>query len=67
MEPIVRAISSLTGNPAAKAGVEMLPQLRGTQMHLTHEPGLGDENGLRKLGICLTTDAEPTSQGYFLR
>ncbi len=58
---------SAAGNPAAKAGVEVLPQLRGTQMHLTHEPGLGDENGLRKLGICLTTDAEPTSQGYFLR
>ncbi len=58
---------SAAGNPAARAGVDMLPQLRGTQMHLTHEPGLGDENGLRKLGIGMTTDANPTSQGYFLR
>lgn len=55
------------GNPAARAGIEMLPQLRGTQMHLTHEPGTGDENGLRKLGISMTTDARPTSTGYFLR
>jgi len=54
-------------NPAAHAGIEMLPYLRGTQMHLTHEPGTGDETGLRKLGIAMTTDARPTSTGYFLR
>jgi len=58
---------SAANNPAAKAGVDMLPKLRGTQMHLTHEPGLGDENGLRKLGICFTTDANLTSREYFLR
>ena len=54
-------------NPAARAGIEMLPQLRGTQMHMTHEPGRGDESGLRKLGIAMTTDARPTDSGYFLR
>ena len=54
-------------NPAARAGIEMLRQLRGTQMHLTHEPGRGDESGLRKLGIAVTTDALPTDSGYFLR
>ncbi len=54
-------------NPAARAGIEMLPRLRGTQMHLTHEPGTGDETGLRKLGIAMTTDARPTASGYFLR
>jgi len=54
-------------NPAAKAGVEALPRLRSAQMHLTHEPGQGDEYGLRKLGIALTTDARPTATGYFLR
>ncbi len=54
-------------NPAARAGTEMLPRLRGTQMHLTHEPGTGDETGLRKLGMAMTTDARPTASGYFLR
>lgn len=54
-------------NPAARAGIEMLPALRGTQMHMTHEPGRGDESGLRKLGIAVTTDARPTDNGYFLR
>ncbi len=66
-EVLVALGISAAGNPAAKAGVEMLPRLRGAQMHLTHEPGVGYENGLRKLGIPLTTDARPTSQGYFLR
>ena len=66
-EVLVALGISAASNPAAKAGVERLPELRGTQMHLTHEPGLGDENGLRKLGIAMTTDGNPTSQGYFLR
>ncbi len=58
---------SATSNPAAAAGVEMLPRLKMTQIHLTHEPGLGDENGLRKLGVSMTTDGLPTASGYFLR
>ncbi len=66
-EVLVALGISAAGNPAAKAGVDMLPRLRGTEMHLTHEPGAGDETGLRKLGVSLTTDAEATSQGYFLR
>ncbi|MCX7597981.1 MAG: DUF1846 family protein, partial [Armatimonadetes bacterium] len=63
---VALGISAAT-NPAAAAGVEMLPRLRGCDMHLTHVPGPGDEVGLRKLGILFTTDANPTSQGYFLR
>lgn len=58
---------SADANPAAQAGVEQITRLRGLQMHLTHQPGPGDNLGLRKLGIVMTTDAEPTSQEYFLR
>jgi uncharacterized protein (UPF0371 family) len=57
---------SAANNPAAEVGIGNLSQLRGAQMHLTHEPGPGDENGLRKLGIVMTTDATPTRQGFFL-
>ncbi len=66
-EVLVALGISAAGNPAAKAGVDMLPRLRGAEIHLTHEPGAGDETGLRKLGISVTTDAEATSQDYFLR
>ena len=54
-------------NPVVQAGIEMLPQLRGTQMHLTHDPRTGDETGLRKLGSAMTTDGRPTATDYFLR
>ena len=54
-------------NPAAEAGVKMLGRLRDCDMHLTHVPSSGDESGLRDLGIVVTTDAQPTSHGYFLR
>ncbi|UCH33200.1 MAG: DUF1846 family protein, partial [Armatimonadota bacterium] len=66
-EVLVALGISAAGNPAAKAGVDMLPRLRGAEMHLTHEPGAGDETGIRKLGISVTTDAEATSRDYFLR
>jgi uncharacterized protein (UPF0371 family) len=66
-EVLVALGISAAVNPAAKAGVEALPRLQGAQMHLTHEPGQGDEYGLRKLGIAMTTDARPTETGYFLR
>lgn len=66
-EVLVALGITAAANPAARAGIEMLPQLRGAQMHLTHEPGRGDDSGLRKLGIAVTTDARPTASGYFLR
>ena len=68
MQEVLVALGiSAAGNPAAKAGIDTLPKLRGAEIHLTHEPGAGDETGLRKLGISVTTDAEATSSDYFLR
>jgi len=63
---VALAISAAT-NPAAEAGVERLRDLKGAEMHLTHLPHQGDQAGLRQLGINMTTDAQPTSSGYFLR
>ena len=68
VEEILVALSiSATSNPAAEAGMKELGSLNGCQMHLTHIPSEGDEGGLRKLGINMTTDANPTTLGYFLR
>jgi uncharacterized protein (UPF0371 family) len=55
------------GNPSAQAGMEALKQLRGREMHMTHIPSRGDEAGIRRLGLNLTTDAVLTPGGYFLR
>lgn len=68
VEEILVALSiSATANPAAEAGMRELSKLSRCQMHLTHRPSAGDEGGLRKLGVNITTDAQPTAPGYFLR
>jgi len=61
---IALAISSPT-NPTAKKCIENLPLLYNCEMHTTHLLTRGDENGLRDLGINLTTDAELTPKIYF--
>jgi uncharacterized protein (UPF0371 family) len=66
-EILVALSISSASNPAAEAGLGALRQLRGCEMHMTHLPPQGDQVGLRRLGINLTTDAQQTPGGYFLR
>jgi len=63
---IALAISSPT-NPAASECLDKIPLLKNCEMHTTHLSTKGDENGLRDLGINLTTDAELTPKIYFSR
>lgn len=66
-ELLIALAISASGNPSADACIAALPLLRECDMHLTHIPTQGDLVGLRRLGINLTTDAELTPGGYFLR
>jgi uncharacterized protein (UPF0371 family) len=52
---IALAISSTT-NHAVELAMETLTAFRGCEMHMTHMPTPGDEEGIRRLGINLTTD-----------
>jgi len=52
--------------PMVQTCVDQLPKLRGCQMHLTHVPTPGDEAGLRKLGINLTSDPAFASKRLFV-
>jgi uncharacterized protein (UPF0371 family) len=45
-----------SSNPAAQIALEKLPEIRGCEVHLTHIPTPGDEMGLRRLGVNLTSD-----------
>ncbi len=65
-ETLVALSISATANPAAEETLGRLKELRGCELHMTHIPPAGDEEGLRKLGINATTDAIPASR-YFLR
>ena len=54
---IALCISALS-NPAAQAAVEQLKKLRNCEVHMTHIPTQGDDAGLHKLGVNLTTDTD---------
>ena len=55
-ETLIALGISASSNPAAQAAVEKLPELRNCEVHITHMPTPGDEAGLRKLGVNLTSD-----------
>ncbi|MDQ7780591.1 MAG: DUF1846 domain-containing protein [Planctomycetota bacterium] len=62
---IVLSICAMT-NPAAQLGMEKLRELHGCEMHMTHIPTPGDEAGLRKLGVNLTSDPNFSSKNLFV-
>ena len=64
-ETLIALSISATANPAAQAAVDTLKDLRGCDVHMTHIPTPGDEAGLRKLGVNLTTDPDFSSKKLF--
>ncbi|MBT3948573.1 DUF1846 family protein [Candidatus Parcubacteria bacterium] len=54
---IALSVSSSTSDQA-DLSIKMLKVLRGCEFHTTHMPSNGDEAGLRKLGLNVTTDAQ---------
>jgi uncharacterized protein (UPF0371 family) len=46
--------------------MEKLEELAGCEVHLTHIPIPGDEVGLRRLKVNLTTDGNFSSQNLFM-
>ncbi len=46
--------------------MEKLNEMCGCEVHLTHIPTPGDEAGLRKLGVNLTSEPEFSSNSLFV-
>lgn len=61
---VAMSISGVT-NPTSEACMRNLKFLDGCEMHSTHVIGRGDEHGLRKLKLNLTTDAMAISRGFY--
>lgn len=55
-----------SSNPTAELVLEKLKELRGCEVHLTHIPTPGDEAGLRRLGVNLTSDPNFSSKNLFV-
>lgn len=59
-ETMIALATNITTNPSIAVGIEMLKELKDCEMHVTHVLSNGDEAGLGKLGLNVTTDAIPT-------
>lgn len=55
-ETLIALSFSANMNPAIQMVLDKLKELQGCEVHMTHIPTPGDENGLRKLGVNLTSD-----------
>jgi uncharacterized protein (UPF0371 family) len=62
---IALSISAAT-NPAAQLAIEKLTELRNCEAHMTHIPTAGDEAGLRRLGVNLTTEPHFSTKNLFM-
>ena len=63
---IALSISAMT-NSAAQLAIEELKKLKGCEMHTTHIPTPGDEAGLRRLGINVTSDPDFSTKNLFIK
>jgi uncharacterized protein (UPF0371 family) len=65
-ETLIALGISVNANPTAQLCVEKLKELRGCDLHMTHIPTPGDEAGLRRLGVHLTSDANFSTKDLFV-
>ncbi|MBM4310444.1 MAG: DUF1846 domain-containing protein [Deltaproteobacteria bacterium] len=66
-ETLIALSISAMSNPAAQLALDRLPEVRGCEMHSTHIPTRGDEEGLRRLGVNVTSDAVFSSKNLFIQ
>ncbi|MDP2941775.1 MAG: DUF1846 family protein, partial [Candidatus Omnitrophota bacterium] len=62
---IALSISAAT-NHTAEVAMRKLAALRGCEVHITHIPTPGDEVGLKRLGVNVTTDGKFSSRNLFV-
>ncbi len=65
-ETLIALSISADFNPTAQVAMEKLKDLQGCEIHITHMPTPGDEAGLRRLGVNVTSDPEFSSHSLFV-
>ena len=66
-ETLIALSISADFNPSAKVAMEKLKDLKSCEMHSTHIPTPGDEDGLRRLGLNITSDPNFSSKSLFIQ
>ncbi|HUV38664.1 MAG TPA: DUF1846 domain-containing protein [Planctomycetota bacterium] len=64
-EALIALSISAALNPTAQAAMDRLTRLRGCEVHLSHMPSPGDEAGLRRLGVNLTSESNFSTKELF--
>jgi len=65
-ETLIALGISAIANPAADLALKKLKELKNCEVHITHIPTPGDEAGLRKLGVNLTSDPDFSTKSLFV-
>lgn len=65
-EALIALAISATTNPAAELALEKLKELSNCEAHITHIPTPGDEAGMRRLGINLTSEPIFSTNDLFI-
>lgn len=66
-EALIALSVSAMVNSAAQLAIEKLKELKNCEMHMTHIPTPGDEAGLRRLGINITSDPDFSTKNLFIK
>ncbi len=65
-EALIALSVSAINNTAAQLAMEKLKDLKSCEVHITHIPTSGDEAGLRRLGVNLTSDPNFSTKDLFM-
>jgi len=65
-ETLIALSISATTNHTAELAMNKLVELKGCEVHMTHIPTPGDEVGLKRLGVNLTSDGRFSSPNLFV-
>ena len=64
-ETLISLGISAATNPTVQKALEKLKELEGCEVHMTHIPTPGDEAGLKRLGVNLTSEPNFSSKALF--
>ncbi len=65
-ETLIALAISATANHTAELAMNKLIALKNCEVHMTHIPTPGDDVGLKRLGVNLTTDGKFSSRSLFV-
>lgn len=65
-ETLISLGISAATNPTVQQAITMLKELKGCEVHLTHIPTPGDEMGLKRLGVNLTSEPNFSTKNLFI-